>query len=98
MSFFVTREVCRKMCKCFLMRRISNSIQLNSIVKHVLTLTFFTLKISLMLLSMKTTSRSSLSFGRTLLWTTALENALFTANLFSIWTDDSTRSDVSLNL
>lgn len=87
MSFFVTRDkVCRKTCKCFL------------IGKHVLTLTFFTLKISLMLLSMKTTSRSSLSFGRTLLWTTALENALFTANLFSIWTDDSTRSDVSLNL
>lgn len=37
-----------------------------------------------MLLSMKTTIRSSFSFEQSLLWSTALEKERFTANLFSI--------------
>lgn len=51
-----------------------------------------TLKMSFMLLSMKTTIRSSFSFERALLRRIALEKDLFTASLFSIYRFNSTSS------
>lgn len=61
-------------------RNVNSSVPLN----------FLTLNISFMLLSMNTTIRSSFSFGRDLLWRTALVKDLFTVSLFSIWGSNST--------
>lgn len=61
-------------------RNVNSSVPLN----------FLTLNISFMLLSMNTTIRSSFSFGKDLLWRTALVKDLFTVSLFSICGSNST--------